>query len=87
MCSPAPYQGKEGEKEYQDITREGGYKMGSACVIHGEKVPLQDVKLCPTWKVNEVKCPDLCFVILLPSYRAGIGFLHTKNNRFDSLRR
>lgn len=22
------------------------------------KVLLEDVKLCPTWKVNEVKCPD-----------------------------
>jgi len=29
------------------------------CDTWREKVPLQDVKLCPTWKVNEGKCPDL----------------------------
>ena len=58
------------------------------CDTRRKKVLLQDVKLCPTWKVNEVKCPDLRFMILLPSCRArGIGVLHTKNNQFDSHRR
>lgn len=81
-------QGKWQEEvpQFIEYHEEGRRIQDGECVCDTwrRKVPLKEVKLCPTWEANEVKCPDFRFMLLLPSYRArAIGTLHPKDNRFD----